>query len=102
LTFPNLSIFAGYDATRARADLGPFDFPSNIPKSLGVLDQSSQLLGLHTKLRNALTPRDEFIFVAERLMQILIEKAMDSVDYECLEIETPNGDRLALLDEFTS
>lgn len=51
------------------------------------------MLGLHTLLRNRDTPRDEFIFVAERLMQILIEKAMEFVSYKAIEVETPSGDK---------
>jgi uridine kinase len=83
----------GYDASRARANLEPCEFPVGIPDSLCVIEQTSQVRGLHTLLRNRDTPRDEFIFVSERLFQILIEKAMEFVNYETVEIETPSNEK---------
>lgn len=44
------------------------------PDSLHIVEQTPQLLGLHTILRNQHTARNEFIYVTNRLTQILIEK----------------------------
>lgn len=62
------------------------------PDSLHIVDETPQLKGLHTIIRNRETPRDEFIFVAERLMQILIEHAMKFIPYEPHTVTTPDGD----------
>lgn len=86
-------LLSGYDAAKCRVDREPCELTAEIPESLCVINQTPQVLGLHTLLRNRDTPRDEFIFVSERLMQILIEKALEFVDYKPIEVETPSGDR---------
>ncbi|CAD5226000.1 unnamed protein product [Bursaphelenchus xylophilus] len=93
----------GYDATKIKlewsalrssppAESEPMYGPLPRPDSLFIVDETPQLKGLHTIIRNRETPRDEFIFVAERLMQILIEYAMKFIPYEPTVVITPDGE----------
>ena len=45
----------------------------NIPSKVNVLPAKNQLNGIHTILRDHRTPRDEFIFYADRLAVNLME-----------------------------
>ncbi|KAK4825037.1 hypothetical protein QYF61_023041 [Mycteria americana] len=47
-----------------------------LPKTLSVLENTPQVRGMHTIIRNKDTTRDEFIFYSKRLMRLLIEHAL--------------------------
>jgi uridine kinase len=55
---------------------GLLDTPVNneIPNNVTVLPPTNQIKGIHTILRNQETDRDEFIFYADRLAVLLMEK----------------------------
>lgn len=55
---------------------GLLDTPINkeIPENVNVLPSKNQIKGIHTILRNKKTDRDEFIFYADRLAVLLMEK----------------------------
>lgn len=55
---------------------GLLDTPVNpeIPKNVNVLPSKNQIKGIHTILRDSKTDRDEFIFYADRLAVLLMEK----------------------------
>ncbi|ESO95887.1 hypothetical protein LOTGIDRAFT_175054 [Lottia gigantea] len=61
------------------------------PSSLYVLEQTSQIKGLHTFIRNKDTARDEFIFYSQRLMRLLFEYAMSMIPFKSVRIETPQN-----------
>ncbi|XP_048758602.2 uridine-cytidine kinase-like 1 isoform X2 [Ostrea edulis] len=61
------------------------------PDSLYVLEQTSQVQGLHTFIRNRNTPRDEFIFYSKRLMRLLFEYALSMLPHKAVVVETPQG-----------
>lgn len=89
LEWPNLrSSPPAEDAEPDARVYGPMPRPDN----LFVVEETPQVRGLHTFIRNRDTPRDEFIFMAERLMQILIEYAMKFIPYEPTVVTTPNGE----------
>ncbi|VDM38982.1 unnamed protein product [Toxocara canis] len=85
----------GYDASKnlnlQRADMVHRDFPHQLPSSLHIVQQTPQVRGLHTFIRNRKTSRDEFIFYSERLMRILIENAMNFMPFMAVTVKTPNG-----------
>lgn len=55
---------------------GLLDTPVNseIPSNVNVLPATNQIRGIHTILRNHKTDRDDFIFYADRLAVLLMEK----------------------------
>lgn len=63
------------------------------PDSLHIINETTQIRGIHTIIRNKQTNRDEFIFYAERLMCLLIEEALNYVPYTNVEVETPAGQK---------
>lgn len=64
---------------------------SKTPDSLYVLEQTPQVQGLHTFIRNRETPRDEFIFYSKRLMRLLFEYALSMLPHKAVVVETPQG-----------
>lgn len=64
---------------------------SKTPDSLYVLEQTPQVQGLHTFIRNHDTPRDEFIFYSKRLMRLLFEYALSMLPHKAVIVETPQG-----------
>ncbi|KAI6214188.1 Uridine kinase [Aphelenchoides besseyi] len=84
--------YRGYDPTHTRTEVAPLQHPPCEPDTLKIIEQTPQVRGLHTIIRNQETTRDEFIFVADRLMQILIENAMQFIPYSPIDVQTPNGE----------
>ncbi|THH20741.1 hypothetical protein EW146_g696 [Bondarzewia mesenterica] len=64
---------------------------TNEELGLTVLDQSPQLKGIYTVLRDVTTTRQDFIFFVDRLATVLVEKAMEMLPYRDKTIETPVG-----------
>lgn len=64
---------------------------TNEELGLTVLDQTPQLRGIYTILRDANTCRQDFIFFSDRLSTLLVEKAMGKLPYRDKLIETPIG-----------
>ncbi|TKR62374.1 hypothetical protein L596_026350 [Steinernema carpocapsae] len=85
----------GYDATKSfnnpRYEMCHITAPEQLPESLHIVEETPQVKGLHTFIRNRDTSRDEFIFYSERLMRILIESAMVHLDYEKKVVDTLSG-----------
>lgn len=61
------------------------------PDTLFVLEQTPQVQGLHTFVRNKDTSRDEFIFYSKRLMRLLFEFAMSLLPFKTVTVDTPQG-----------
>lgn len=62
-----------------------------VPDNLFVLPSTPQIKGLHTFIRNADTPRDEFIFYSKRLIRLVIEYGLGLLPFEEVTVETPQG-----------
>ncbi|WWC90457.1 uridine kinase [Kwoniella dendrophila CBS 6074] len=56
-----------------------------------LLEQTNQLLGIMTILRDRTTEREEFIFHADRLSTIVVEKALTLVHCQPKTVKTPLG-----------
>uniref|UniRef100_A0A8B9VXY3 Uridine-cytidine kinase n=1 Tax=Anas zonorhyncha TaxID=75864 RepID=A0A8B9VXY3_9AVES len=74
------------EATLASAHQG-----QPLPKTLSVLENTPQVRGMHTIIRNKDTTRDEFIFYSKRLMRLLIEHALSFLPLKSVTVETPQG-----------
>lgn len=62
-----------------------------MPDNLFVLPTTPQIKGLHTFIRNANTPRDEFIFYSKRLIRLVIEYGLGLLPFKEVTVETPQG-----------
>lgn len=62
-----------------------------IPDNLFVLPSTPQIKGLHTFIRNADTPRDEFIFYSNRVIRLVIEYGLGLLPFKEVTVETPQG-----------
>lgn len=58
---------------------------------LTVLEQTNQLKGLFTVLRDRDTPRSQFIFFADRIIRFLVEKGLDLLPITNETVTTPTG-----------
>ncbi|VDN02977.1 unnamed protein product [Thelazia callipaeda] len=87
----------GYDATKnpyvQRAGLVQKNLPPQFPRTLNVVPQTVQVIGLHTIIRNRNTSRDEFNFYTDRLMRILVENAMNFMPFKNVTVTTYAGKR---------
>lgn len=59
---------------------------------LTVLDQTPQLKGIYTVLRDRTSTRQDFIFFTDRLATLLVERAMEKLPYREVTVETPVGE----------
>jgi uridine kinase len=64
----------------------PDDTP--LSNNVKILPQTPQLMGMHTIIHNNLTRREEFLFYFDRMATLLVEKALDHLDYAPTEITT--------------
>ncbi|XP_027634970.2 uridine-cytidine kinase-like 1 isoform X2 [Falco rusticolus] len=74
-----------------RAALASAHQDQPLPKTLSVLENTPQVRGMHTIIRNKDTTRDEFIFYSKRLMRLLIEHALSFLPLKSVTVETPQG-----------
>eukprot|EP00051_Salpingoeca_urceolata_P017818 m.245760 g.245760 ORF g.245760 m.245760 type:complete len:525 (+) comp19054_c0_seq4:2793-4367(+) len=54
----------------------------SVPTTLTVLPETTQLSVLHSIIRDSATPRDEFVFYSERVIRLVIEKALSLLPFE--------------------
>ncbi|OQE12937.1 hypothetical protein PENFLA_c059G07783 [Penicillium flavigenum] len=62
-----------------------------LPLNVHVLPSTPQFVGMNTILQNPETEQEDFIFYFDRLVSILIEKALDMTLYVSANVETPQG-----------
>ncbi|KAI8098281.1 uridine-cytidine kinase 1-like 1 [Gilbertella persicaria] len=62
-----------------------------IPDTVNILPPTNQMKGIHTILRNHRTPRDEFVFYADRLAVMLMEFAISYLPSTPHTVTTPVG-----------
>ncbi|KAH9037867.1 armadillo/beta-catenin/plakoglobin [Lactarius pseudohatsudake] len=60
---------------------------------LSVLEQTPQLKGIYTVLRDRTSTRQDFIFFTDRLATLLVERAMEKLPYREVAVETPVGEQ---------
>ncbi|KAI0049770.1 armadillo/beta-catenin/plakoglobin [Auriscalpium vulgare] len=70
---------------------GPARKPSLEELDITILDQTPQLKGIYTVLRDRTASRQDFIFFVDRLATLVIEKAMEKLPYVDKKIVTPVG-----------
>jgi uridine kinase len=56
-----------------------------------TLEQTNQVMGIHTLLMNPELPREDYIFYFDRLVAMLIEKAVDFLPFQPRQVITPQG-----------
>lgn len=64
---------------------------SQIPDSVTILEQTNQLKGLYTVIRSKDTSRADFIFYADRIIRLLVEKGLDMLPVKPKTVTTPTG-----------
>jgi len=71
--------------------LAATDSPKPLPSSVIVLPPTRELKALHTLVRNAETPRPDFIFYAERLSRLVIERGLAQLPFSTCAVTTPTN-----------
>lgn len=71
--------------------LGKIAEDSPLSPNALVIPQTSQVKGIHTLLMNPETSREDYIFYFDRLVALLIEKAVDFLPFKPRQVTTPQG-----------
>merc|ERR1711963_1382854 len=58
---------------------------------LMVLQTTDQIRELQTMIRDKVTSRSEFKFVADRLIRMVVEEGLNQLPYQDIEVVTPTG-----------
>ncbi|KAJ5942661.1 hypothetical protein N7516_002829 [Penicillium verrucosum] len=77
--------------TEALRRLGLVAAEVELPSNVHILPSTPQFVGMNTILQNPETGQEDFIFYFDRLVSILIEKALDMTSYISANVETPQG-----------
>ncbi|KAL2695902.1 hypothetical protein AAEP93_003202 [Penicillium crustosum] len=77
--------------TEALRKLGLVAAAVELPSNVHVLPSTPQFVGMNTILQTPETEQEDFIFYFDRLVSILIEKALDMTSYVSANVETPQG-----------
>ncbi|KAH7116028.1 uridine-cytidine kinase 2 [Dendryphion nanum] len=64
---------------------------SPLSRNALVLEQTNQIKGIHTLLMDPKTPREDYIFYFDRLVALLIEKAVDFLPFKPDQVITPQS-----------
>ncbi|CAG8519696.1 18681_t:CDS:10 [Acaulospora morrowiae] len=72
-----------------RWDLTKIVCDEELPKNVIVLEQKPQLKGIQTIIRDRSTKRDDFIFYAERLATLVVERGLAELIFKECQVETP-------------
>ncbi|KAF9386989.1 Uridine-cytidine kinase-like 1 [Podila verticillata] len=76
---------------QSRWDMARISAPEELPSNVIVLEKTNQLLGMHTIIRDINTSRHDFIFYADRLATLVIERALEELPYESRTVQTPTS-----------
>ncbi|KAF9091430.1 hypothetical protein BGX29_003281 [Mortierella sp. GBA35] len=76
---------------QSRWDMARICPPEELPSNVVVLEETKQIKGLHTIIRDMDSSRHDFIFYADRLATLVIERALNELPYEAREVPTPTG-----------
>ena len=75
-----------------RAALASADQEQPLPQTLSILENTPQVRGMHTIIRNKETSRDDLIFYSKRLTCLLIERALSFLPSQVHLVQTPQGE----------
>ncbi|KAJ5504524.1 hypothetical protein N7463_007398 [Penicillium fimorum] len=81
--------------TEALRNLGLIAAEVELPSNVHVLPSTPQFIGMNTILQTPETEQEDYIFYFDRLVSILIEKALDMTSYVSANVETPQGNTYA-------
>jgi len=75
---------------------------SQLPPGCHLLNQTKQIIALHTIIRDKRTGRDDFVFYSDRLIRLLIEEGLNYLPFTENPVTTPTeatypGTRLKLI-----
>ena len=67
---------------------------SDAAQRIGVLllEQTPQIKGIYTTLRDSTCAKEDFIFYCDRLSTLLVERAMTELPFDRKEVKTPVGE----------
>lgn len=71
--------------------LGQIAKDSDLSPNALILEQTNQVVGIHTLLMDPETTREDYIFYFDRLVAMLVEKAVDFLPFEPGQVVTPQG-----------
>jgi uridine kinase len=60
-------------------------------KNVILLPQTNKLRNLHTIARDVSSNRSEFVFYVDQISRLMVEQALQLLDYQEITIETPTG-----------
>ncbi|ORY81386.1 uridine kinase family-domain-containing protein [Protomyces lactucae-debilis] len=63
----------------------------NLPSTVSVLEQTNQVRGIHTIIRNGKTERDDFIFYLERMATLIVERSLEGLPHTEKHVTTACG-----------
>ena len=63
----------------------------NPSKNVVQLEMTPQLKFIHTMLRDNSTSRDDFIFYAERVSRLIVERSLSELEFDSKVVTTPTG-----------
>ena len=64
---------------------------SEIPIRFCQLENSPQVRGLHTIIRNRETTREDFVFYSDRLIRLVLEESLNYIPVKTKDVITPTG-----------
>lgn len=72
------------------------DSPERAAERLGVLllEQTPQVQGTYTLLRDKDCPKEDFIFYTDRISTLLVERAMQELPFSPHDTVTPVGEKV--------
>ncbi|KAG0001493.1 hypothetical protein BGZ80_007410 [Entomortierella chlamydospora] len=76
---------------QSRWDMAKISPPKELSPNVIVLEKTKQIDGMHTIIRDRSTTRHDFIFYADRLATLVIERALNELPYETHTITTPTA-----------
>ncbi|CAO3572297.1 unnamed protein product [Mortierella alpina] len=76
---------------QSRWDMARVSAPEELPSNVIVLEHTKQIMGMHTIIRDIHTSRHDFIFYADRLATLVIERALNELPYETRVVTTPTA-----------
>jgi uridine kinase len=71
--------------------LGKIAEDSPLSSNALIIEQTNQVKGIHTLLMNPETSREDYIFYFDRMVAMLIEKAVDFLPFQPRQVLTPQG-----------
>ncbi|KAH3687619.1 hypothetical protein WICPIJ_001429 [Wickerhamomyces pijperi] len=63
--------------------------PTDITSNVLLLEQTNQLKGLYSIIRNKNTHRSDFVFYSDRIIRLLVERGLDQLPVKQADITTP-------------